>query len=203
MPSTDMWGGCSRNFRGCMKGSTKISLAIGLVVFAVLAIMGYRYLERERTAERLVGTWEQEASAETLKASLENMNREGQLNQNLPEDVQVRIGDPEELPSGPDEEAALEGISMPIHTGESGIALSLRTTIRFEEDGHFIVSVGDRESKGRWVLSNAKGKRKTVVARVMQTPTFEQRLIIHLEFQGKDRMLVSDDAGISSTFNRL
>jgi len=37
----------------------------------------------------------------------------------------------------------------------------------------------------------------------MQTPTFEQRLIIHLEFQGKDRMLVSDDAGISSTFNRL
>ena len=101
-----------------MKGSTKISLAIGLVVFAVLATMGYRYLERERTAERLVGTWEQEASAETLKASLENMNREGQLNQNLPEDVQVRIGDPEELPSGPDEEAALEGISMPIHTGE-------------------------------------------------------------------------------------
>lgn len=181
-----------------MKGSTKIALAIGIVVFAVVAMMGFRYLERDRTAARLIGSWEQENSAETLKESLDNLQREGRLGEGLPDDTEVLVAEPEL----DEADEVLGNISLPIGRTGEGVSLSLRTEIRFEEGGHFVISVGDRESKGHWVLSNAKGKRKTVVARVMQTPTFEQRLIIHLEFQGKDTMIVSDEAGVKSTFVR-
>lgn len=163
-------------------------LALAVIVAAV---SGYRYIEREKTAERLIGTWVQEDPLATLQAGVGEDEDDAS---------------PEDLLYSPDD--ASEPDSQPLQVQMPGLqeglvkALSLRTAMTFEEDGRMIVSTGDKDSEGRWVLSQANGKKKTVVARVMQTPTFEQRLVIHFSFDGKDRIIVSDEAGVEGAFRR-
>ena len=115
-----------------------------------------------------------------------------------------------EDPDGPqivDDAPAEDSIPLDVPMGEmdvaDGLAIDLNSSIRFREDHRFSVFVGEREFHGRWSLSKAGGKDKTVIARVMQTETFEQRLIIHFRFDGKDAMVLSDEAGLNGRFVRV
>lgn len=163
-------------------------LALGVIV---AAISGYRYVERTQTEERLVGSWRQEDPFATFQGTEDNA-----------------ADDPPQSARYSSDEVDEEGEqNLPIQIPglEEGLrqAISIRTTMTFEEDGHMTITTGDKDSPGRWVLSQANGKNKTVVARVMQTPTFEQRLVIHFVFDGKDRIIVSDEAGVEGAFERL
>lgn len=171
-----------------------IGIAVVIAILGAVALFGFRYLQYERVQTRLLGTWEQVSTMEDIEAGLHRMAVE-----------RAKSDDAiSELPSN--DPANDEGDTV-IPLGDLGLEsvlqVSLRTTIRFEEDGRFTVAIGDRASVGRWVLSNAKGKRKTVVARVMQTPTFEQRLVIHMVFDGDDKMVVSDEEGVENVFIRV
>lgn len=163
-------------------------LALAVIV---AAISGYRYIEREKTEERLIGTWVQEDPLATFQAGA------GDHDADAPDEVLYSTEDAgEEDP---------QRLAVQLPGLEEGLrkAFSLRTAMTFEEDGQMIVSTGDKDSEGRWVLSQANGKKKTVVARIMQTPTFEQRLVIHFSFDGKDRIIVSDEAGVEGAFRRV
>lgn len=164
---------------------------LGLAL-VVAAITGYRAYERTQTEERLIGTWQQDNPLATFQS----------------QDDRVQVDDDAMSSVDAQEDAAedgaqIEGATIPGLDEKFQRKISLKTTLTFEEDGRVIINAGGKESQGRWVLSQANGKNKTVVARVMQTPTFEQRLVIHFTFDGDDRMIVSDDEGVEGDFIRI
>lgn len=160
-----------------------------LVVVGIGARMGYQYYERQHTEDLLVGYWQQENPWKTIT----DQSNDGA------DDAPMSTTDDDDVDDG--------GVRVPIQAPELvkavQDALAIKTQLHFEEDGLFTISSGDKDSTGRWVLSQAMGKKKTVVARVMQTPTFEQRLIIHLQFDGPDTLIISDEAGVQDTFHRV
>lgn len=159
-------------------------LALALVV---AAITGYRAYERNQTEDRLIGTWQQEDPLATFRSKKARVENEAMstVDEDADDDAENIVRD-----------------AIAPSMGE-GLSVSLKTTMEFKEDGRVIINAGGKESQGRWVLSQANGKNKTVVARVMQTPTFEQRLVIHFHFDGKDRLVVSDDDGVEGNFDRI
>lgn len=161
------------------------------VAVIVAAISGYRYVERTQTEERLIGTWAQEDPFATFQADAGNADDAPSQSMSSAQDMDD------------DEDGQRVPIEIPGLAEGLGQAISIRTTMTFQEDGSMTITTGDKDSKGRWVLSQANGKKKTVVARVMQTPTFEQRLVIHFVFDGKDRIIVSDEAGVEGAFDRV
>lgn len=160
------------------------------VALLVAAISGYRYIERSQAEERLLGTWQQEDPFATFQKDGADA---------APEDAISSVDDDSEAQDAD----GLHPVTIP--GLEEGLrkAISLRTTLTFEEDGRVIIATGDTEFQGRWVLSQANGKNKTIVARVMQTPTFEQRLVMPFHFEGKDRIIIADEAGIEGAFDRV
>lgn len=160
---------------------------LALAIVAAL-VTGYRYVERSQTEKRIYGTWEQEDPFATFQ------------------NTAAQEHDASDVTSSAEEGDELgQNLAVTIPGLEEGLrrAVSLRTTLDFEDDGRVIIRTGDSEFQGRWVLSQANGKNKTIVARVMQTPTFEQRLVIHFHFDGKDRMIISDEAGLEGAFDRV
>lgn len=165
-------------------------LALAVIVAAV---SGYRYVERDRTEQRLIGVWNQEDPLATFQKGAQADGDSG-----VSVDGGMSSVDTEDAEGGPSIPLEIPGLADGLRK-----AISVRTTMTFKEDGRLIIATGDQESSGRWVLSQANGKKKTVVARVMQTPTFEQRLVIHFVFDGKDRIIVSDEAGVEGAFERV
>src|SRR5690625_3459975 len=168
----------------------KVVIGSLLALAVIIAIIsGYRYVERSQTEKRLHGAWEQEDPFATFQRTAEDAQDDA---------PQISSIDAED-------DAQEDGFAVTIPGLEEGLkrAISVRTVLTFEEDGRVIIRTGETEFQGRWVLSQASGKNKTIVARVMQTPTFEQRLVIHFRFEGKDHMIVSDEAGLEGAFVRV
>lgn len=159
-----------------------VFLIIGIVLLVMAGTIGFGQWQRADVEKRIVGTWSQDSVADLLQQAIEDR----------PEDeINFVVEDP--VPGAPADD----------DTDDGGLTLDIGVSLQFREDHRVTIRAAGKEFHGRWSLSNARGKTKTLVARVMQTPTFEQRLIIHFEFEGKDRITVSDDGGLSGTFSRV
>lgn len=159
-----------------------VFLILGIVLLVIAGTIGFGQWQRADVEKRIVGTWSQDSVTEHLQRALD---------EHADEELNFIVEDP--VPSS----------AATADDEDAGPVIDLGVSLRFLEDHRVTVNAAGNEFHGRWSLSNARGKKKTLIARVMQTPTFEQRLIIHFEFDGKDRIIISDDAGLSGTFSRV